>query len=136
LYRARSFVGNPSVTIPARPFLVNHAYRCSMAANAVCPQDLFPVFCDLYPFWCQAGKEEPYVFYAVNRFPDIVDGHIIVRQMAVNAFLSPVRPGVRPCLILCVHHVTSAAEERRLGPRKQLWRTQQQKEKYHGPDRY
>jgi hypothetical protein len=123
-------VGNPSEAIPARPLLINHTYDCFMAADAVRQQDFFAVFCDLYPLGCQAGKKETYVFYAVDRFPDVVEGNMLVRQMAINAFISSVRTGVRPCLILCVHHVAAAAEDRCLGPRQKLWWTQQQEKDY------
>lgn len=107
-----------------------------MAANAIRQQDLFSVFCDLYPLGRQAGKEETHVLHAVDRLPDVVHGYIVVRQMAVNAFFSSVSAGMRPCLKFRFHHVAAAAEDRRLGFCQQLWRTQQQEEKYSSSDGY
>jgi len=101
-----------------------------MATDAVCLQDLFPVFCDFDPLGRQAGKKETHVLHAVNRFPDVVEGHILVRQMAVNAFFSPVSTSVRPCLKFRFHDMAAPAEDRRLRLCEQLWRTQQKEEKY------
>jgi hypothetical protein len=127
-------MGKPSMAIPTRPFLVNHTYRCFMATDAVRQQDLFPVLCDLYPLGCQTGKKESYVFYPVNRFPDIVEGHILVRQVTVNAFISSVSTCVCKCLKFLFHHVAASAEDRGLGPCQKLWRTKQQEKNYHSSD--
>jgi hypothetical protein len=95
-----------------------------MATDAVCLQNLFPMFCDLYPLGRQPGKEETHVFHTVDRLPDVVDDHIMVGQMAVNAFFPSVRTSVRPCLKFRFHDVAAPTEDGRFGPRKQLWWTQ------------
>jgi len=100
-----------------------------MAADAVCLQDLFAVFRDPDPLGRKTGKEETHVLHAVNRLPDIVDGHIIVGEMAVNAFFPSVSAGMRPCLKFRFHDVAAPAKDRRLGLCEHLWGAQQQEEK-------
>jgi hypothetical protein len=62
-----------------------------MAADAILLENLSAVVRDPYPFRSKAGKEETNVFYAVKRLPDVMDRHVLVRQMTVDAFFSPVR---------------------------------------------
>jgi len=107
-----------------------------MATDAVCLQDLFAVFRYLDPLGRQTGKEETHVLHSVYRLPDVVDDHIIVGQMAVNAFFSPVRPSMRPCLKFRFHDMAAPAENRSLGLCEKLWRPQQQEEKYRSSHNY
>jgi len=79
--------------------------------------------------------ENEHILHAVKGLPKVVPERIVVRQVAVDAELSPVRARMGPCLELRFHHVASGTEIGRVCSREQLWRTQQQEDERQNPRR-
>jgi hypothetical protein len=123
-------MGDPPVAIPALTFLADHINCGFMAANTVCLQDFFAMIGNPDLIRRQPGEKESNILNAVNRLPDIMFSCILIRQMTVNALFSSVGSCMGPGLELCLHYMTSTAEDRRFGFSEKLWRTEQEEKSY------
>jgi hypothetical protein len=126
----------PSVAFPAFAIRVDKLHGRTVTPYAIGLQHPGSVRRQFDMIGRRARVEKQHILHAVNRFPDVVEGHILIRQVAVHAFFSPVRAGMGPCLEFRFHHMASSAEDRRLRPRKQFRRTQQKEKKHHAAQSY
>jgi hypothetical protein len=101
---------DPSMAFPAFSLLIDMHHRLFMTPNAIFLNDFFSVSSQLDTVGDCAGIKDGDILHSVNGFPDIMNPWIIIRQMAVNAHLSPVRAGSAPCIKLGLHDVALNAE--------------------------
>jgi hypothetical protein len=100
----------PPVAFPAFSLVIDELNGRSMTSDAIGLYYVRSMRCQPDVFGDPPGIEEENIFQSVDRFPGIMDSHIIVRQMAVNAQSSPVGALMHPGLELGPHHVTTHAE--------------------------